>query len=73
MLNLVDLLLAKRDFSLRDDYTTAIWGVQKHLVQYTAANKYLFLAELTGSKKDMKPKMVMIELPHEGYRNLINS
>lgn len=42
---------------LRDDYTTGIWGTKKHLVQRTVANNYLFLAELTGSKKDMKPKM----------------
>ncbi|XP_015519447.2 endoplasmic reticulum mannosyl-oligosaccharide 1,2-alpha-mannosidase [Neodiprion lecontei] len=42
---------------LRDDYNTAIWGTQKHLVKYTAANKYMFLAELVGSNKDVKPKM----------------
>ncbi|XP_012261784.2 endoplasmic reticulum mannosyl-oligosaccharide 1,2-alpha-mannosidase [Athalia rosae] len=42
---------------LREDYITGIWGAEKHLVQYTAANKYLFLAELTGSQKDIKPKM----------------
>lgn len=36
----------------------AIHGVQKHLVKKTAKNKYVFIAELIGTSREMKPKMV---------------
>lgn len=42
---------------LRDDYLLGIAGTQKHLVKYTAVNKYLFIAELIGANKEIKPKM----------------
>ncbi|XP_008553860.1 endoplasmic reticulum mannosyl-oligosaccharide 1,2-alpha-mannosidase [Microplitis demolitor] len=42
---------------LRDDYLLGISGTQKHLVKRTAKNKYLFIAELVGASRDMKPKM----------------
>lgn len=45
-------------FSLRDDYLLGIAGTQKHLVKYTAVNKYLFIAELVGANKEIRPKMV---------------
>jgi len=35
-----------------------IAGTQKHLVKRTAVNKYLFIAELVGANKEIKPKMV---------------
>ena len=47
-------------FSLRDDYLLGISGTEKHLVRRTASNKYLFIAELLGASRDMKPKMVKI-------------
>ncbi|XP_047345233.1 endoplasmic reticulum mannosyl-oligosaccharide 1,2-alpha-mannosidase [Vespa velutina] len=42
---------------LRDDYLLGISGTKKHLVKYTAINKYLFIAELVGAHKDTRPKM----------------
>ncbi|KAK0177418.1 hypothetical protein PV328_001474 [Microctonus aethiopoides] len=42
---------------LRNDYTLGIYGTQKHLVKRTAKNKFLFIAELIGVSRDMKPKM----------------
>ncbi|KAB0795911.1 hypothetical protein PPYR_09972 [Photinus pyralis] len=42
---------------LRDDYIEAINGVQKHLVQRTVPNGYLFIGELLVGGKDFKPKM----------------
>jgi len=45
-------------FSLRDDYLLGIAGTQKHLVKHTAVNKYLFIAELVGANKEIRPKMV---------------
>ncbi|XP_015598292.1 endoplasmic reticulum mannosyl-oligosaccharide 1,2-alpha-mannosidase [Cephus cinctus] len=42
---------------LRDDYLLGIAGTQKHLVRRTAVNHFLFIAELIGASKDMKPKM----------------
>lgn len=45
-------------FSLRDDYLLGISGTQKHLVKYTAVNKYLFISELVGANKEIRPKMV---------------
>ena len=45
-------------FSLRDDYLFAISGTQKHLVKRTAINKYVFIAELVGANKEIRPKMV---------------
>ncbi|OXU28307.1 hypothetical protein TSAR_000145 [Trichomalopsis sarcophagae] len=42
---------------LKDDYLLGIAGTQKHLVRRTAVNKYLFIAELLGAARDMKPKM----------------
>lgn len=35
-----------------------IAGTQKHLVKRTAIKKYLFIAELVGATREMKPKMV---------------
>ena len=46
-------------FSLRDDYLLGISGTQKHLVKRTAVNKYLFIAELLGANRQLKPKMVI--------------
>ncbi|XP_051170320.1 endoplasmic reticulum mannosyl-oligosaccharide 1,2-alpha-mannosidase [Leptopilina boulardi] len=42
---------------LRDDYLLGIAGMQKHLVKTTANKKLLYLAELVGAAKEMKPKM----------------
>ncbi|KAK5642975.1 hypothetical protein RI129_009142 [Pyrocoelia pectoralis] len=42
---------------LRDDYIEAINGIQKHLVQRTVPNGYLFIGELLVGGKDFKPKM----------------
>lgn len=42
---------------LRDDYLLGISGTKKHLVKHTAINKYLFIAELVGANKDIRPKM----------------
>lgn len=42
---------------LRDDYIEAINGIQKHLVQRTVPNGYLFVGELLVGGKDFKPKM----------------
>ncbi|KAG8038070.1 hypothetical protein G9C98_006395 [Cotesia typhae] len=42
---------------LKEDYLLGISGTQKHLCKRTAKNKYLFIAELVGVSKDMKPKM----------------
>ncbi|XP_029039159.1 endoplasmic reticulum mannosyl-oligosaccharide 1,2-alpha-mannosidase [Osmia bicornis bicornis] len=42
---------------LRDDYLLGIFGTQKHLVKHTAINKYLFIAELVGASKEIRPKM----------------
>lgn len=42
---------------LRNDYLLGIAGTQKHLVKHTAVNKYLFIAELVGANKEIKPKM----------------
>ena len=42
---------------LRDDYLFAISGTQKHLVKRTAINKYVFIAELVGANKEIRPKM----------------
>ncbi|XP_076242257.1 alpha-Mannosidase class I b [Calliopsis andreniformis] len=42
---------------LRDDYLLGISGTQKHLVKRTAINKYVFIAELVGTNKEIKPKM----------------
>lgn len=44
--------------SLRDDYLSGIAGTRKHLVKHTAVNKYLFIAELIGANKEIRPKMV---------------
>ena len=33
-------------------------GIQKHLVRRTAVKNYLFIGELVGASKEMKPKMV---------------
>lgn len=35
-----------------------ISGTLKHLIKYTAVNKYLFIAELVGANKEIRPKMV---------------
>lgn len=56
-------------FSLRDDYLFAISGTQKHLVKRTAINKYVFIAELVGANKEIRPKMVSID----GNRNHTNN
>ena len=45
-------------FSYKDDYLQAIQGTEKHLVKRTAINKFLFIAELQGASRDLKPKMV---------------
>ncbi|XP_063986512.1 endoplasmic reticulum mannosyl-oligosaccharide 1,2-alpha-mannosidase [Diachasmimorpha longicaudata] len=42
---------------LRDDYVAGIQGTQKHLVKRTAKERFLFIAELIGASRDMKPKM----------------
>ncbi|XP_058807864.1 endoplasmic reticulum mannosyl-oligosaccharide 1,2-alpha-mannosidase isoform X2 [Phymastichus coffea] len=42
---------------LRDDYLFGIEGTEKHLVKRTAVNKFLFIAELLGAARDVKPKM----------------
>ncbi|XP_012286932.1 endoplasmic reticulum mannosyl-oligosaccharide 1,2-alpha-mannosidase isoform X2 [Orussus abietinus] len=42
---------------LKDDYLLGIQGTQKHLTRRTAVNQYLFIAELIGASKDLKPKM----------------
>ncbi|KAL0279923.1 UNVERIFIED_CONTAM: hypothetical protein PYX00_001372 [Menopon gallinae] len=42
---------------LKDDYITAINGVQKLLVKRTSKNKLLFIGELLSGGKDFKPKM----------------
>ncbi|XP_033223697.1 endoplasmic reticulum mannosyl-oligosaccharide 1,2-alpha-mannosidase [Belonocnema kinseyi] len=42
---------------LRDDYLMGMAGTQKHLVKRTAVKKYLFIAELVGATREMKPKM----------------
>lgn len=42
---------------LRDDYLLGISGMQKHLVKTTANKKLLFLVELIGEAREMKPKM----------------
>ena len=42
---------------LRDDYLFAISGTRKHLVKRTAINKYVFIAELVGANKEIRPKM----------------
>ncbi|XP_053987143.1 endoplasmic reticulum mannosyl-oligosaccharide 1,2-alpha-mannosidase [Hylaeus volcanicus] len=42
---------------LRDDYLLGISGTQKHLVKRTANNKYIFIAELVGANKEIRPKM----------------
>nr|XP_034192089.1 endoplasmic reticulum mannosyl-oligosaccharide 1,2-alpha-mannosidase [Osmia lignaria] len=42
---------------LRDDYLLGIFGTQKHLIKHTAINKYLFIAELVGASKEIRPKM----------------
>ncbi|KAH0951507.1 hypothetical protein HN011_003403 [Eciton burchellii] len=42
---------------LRDDYLLGIAGTKKYLVKHTAVNKYLFIAELIGANKEIKPKM----------------
>ncbi|XP_032670377.1 endoplasmic reticulum mannosyl-oligosaccharide 1,2-alpha-mannosidase isoform X1 [Odontomachus brunneus] len=42
---------------LRDDYLLGISGTQKHLVKHTAVNKYLFISELVGANKEIRPKM----------------
>lgn len=51
-------------YSLRDDYLLGISGTKKHLVKYTAINKYLFIAELVGAHKDTRPKMVISYWKH---------
>ncbi|XP_066600437.1 endoplasmic reticulum mannosyl-oligosaccharide 1,2-alpha-mannosidase [Prorops nasuta] len=42
---------------LKDDYLMGIAGTQKHLLKRTAVNKYLFIAELVGPNKEIRPKM----------------
>ncbi|XP_014218998.1 endoplasmic reticulum mannosyl-oligosaccharide 1,2-alpha-mannosidase [Copidosoma floridanum] len=42
---------------LRDDYLLGLVGTEKHLVKRTAVNKHLFLAELIGASREVKPKM----------------
>ncbi|XP_031845965.1 alpha-Mannosidase class I b [Nomia melanderi] len=42
---------------LRDDYSLGISGTLKHLVKQTASKKYVFIAELVGANKEVKPKM----------------
>lgn len=44
-------------FSLKDDYVTAINGVQERLVKKTVPNGFLFIGELLNGGKDFKPKM----------------
>lgn len=58
MQDILDKLFSINFFSLRDDYLFGISGMQKHLVKYTAVNKYLFIAELVGANKEIRPKMV---------------
>lgn len=42
---------------LKNDYVEAIEGVSKHLVKRTVPNGFLFVGELLGGSKDLKPKM----------------
>ncbi|XP_076662021.1 alpha-Mannosidase class I b [Halictus rubicundus] len=42
---------------LRDDYLSGISGTRKHLVKQTASKKFVFIAELVGATKEIKPKM----------------
>lgn len=44
-------------FSLKDDYTAAIYGVQKRLARRTVVNELLFIGELLVGGKEFKPKM----------------
>lgn len=44
---------------LRDDYLMGVNGTRKHLVKRTAANQLVFIAELIGIKRQIKPKMVL--------------
>lgn len=42
---------------LKDDYVTAISGVQERLVRKTVPNGFIFIGELLNGGKDFKPKM----------------
>ncbi|KAK9882417.1 hypothetical protein WA026_020938 [Henosepilachna vigintioctopunctata] len=42
---------------LKEDYITALQGVEQHLVRHTVPNGFLFLGELLNGGKDFKPKM----------------